>query len=157
MTKPMTNPANAASGKPNADVITKTVFFDAPRETVWAFLTEKDKIMSWFHAAEDDLAAGQDYLLYDAGDDGEKVERCRGTVTEMDPPERMVWTFTVKPLKGAMTTVTWRLEEAHGGTRLTLVHEGVGQAAGAGALGLLGALDKGWDAHFGRLRERVSG
>ena len=31
------------------DSITKTVFLKAPRDTVWAFLTEKDKLARWFH------------------------------------------------------------------------------------------------------------
>ena len=55
-----------------------------------------------------------------------------------------------------MTTVSWTLEEAAGGTRVTLVHEGVGEAAGEAALGLLTALDKGWDEHFLKLRSLVA-
>ncbi len=47
-----------------------------------------------------------------------------------------------------MTTVTWLLEEALGGTRLTLHHEGIGAAAGDAAHSLLMALDAGWDAHL---------
>ncbi|MEM7045758.1 MAG: SRPBCC domain-containing protein, partial [Pseudomonadota bacterium] len=73
-------------------------------------------------------------------------------VQHWDPPAKLTYSFTVKPLNGAMTTVTWTLDEMADGTRLTLLHEGVGAAAGDAALGLLSALDRGWDEHFGRLR-----
>ena len=64
----------------------------------------------------------------------------------------LVYSFTIKPLAGAMTKVTWKLEEAHGGTMVTLTHEGIAEAAGAAALGLIMALDAGWDEHLARLR-----
>jgi len=133
------------------DSITKTVFLKAPKATVWAFLTEKDKLARWFHPAEDDLADGQDYALLGDSAEGGTVRQCWGTVQQWEPPTRLVYSFTVKPLNGAMTTVTWTLDEIDGGTRLTLLHEGVG-VAGDAAFGLLTALDKGWDEHFGRLR-----
>jgi len=128
------------------DSITKTVFLKAPKETVWAFLTEKDKLARWFHAAEEDLADGQGYALLGNSDEGGPVRVCWGT-----PPTRLVYSFTVKPLNGALTTVTWTLDEIDGGTRLTLLHEGVG-VAGDATFGMLMSLDKGWDEHFGRLR-----
>jgi uncharacterized protein YndB with AHSA1/START domain len=132
------------------DTITKTVFFRSPRETVWAFLTEKNALAEWFHAPEADLSAGQDYVLLSNAADGTVAKQCWGTVEHWEPPSKLVYSFTVKPLNGVMTTVTWTLDEAHGGTRLTLIHEGL-RAAGA-ELGLLVALDAGWDEHLGRLR-----
>ena len=135
--------------------IVKTVFFPAPRETVWAFLTEKDKLAQWFHPADADLAEGRDYALVQPSDSGEPATVCWGTVRRMEPPSLLVYTFTIKPLNGVMTTVTWTLEEIHGGTKLTLKHEGL-DAAGSAALGLLAALDVGWDKHFAGLRESVS-
>lgn len=135
-------------------VITKTVFFSASKETVWAYLTQKDKLALWFHPADADLKQGQDYALLDRTSNMTKV--CWGNVLEMDQPNRMVWSFTISPLQGAMTTVIWTLETAAGGTRLTLQHEGVEQAAGEAALGMLCSLDKGWDEHFGRLRTEIA-
>lgn len=136
--------------------ITKTVFFAAPRETVWAFITQKDKLALWFHPADADLAEGKDYALIRPNDAGGVDKQCWGHVNLMDAPQKLVTTFTVKPLNGAMTTVTWELEESAGGTRLTLTHEGIEAAAGAHALGLLTALDAGWDAHFSDLRKSVA-
>lgn len=126
--------------------IVKTIVMAASRETVWGFLTNKDKLAEWFHPAANDLAAGEDYALLR---DGERV--CWGRVEAMDPPARLVTTFTVKPLDGVMTTVTWTLDEVMGGTKLTMEHRGL-EAAGD-ALGLLQALDAGWDAHLKGLRE----
>lgn len=137
------------------DSIKKTVFLKAPRETVWAFLTEKDKLARWFHPAEDDLADGRDYALVDQSPEGGMVRQCWGTVQHWDPPTKLAYSFTVKPLNGAMTTVTWTLDEIQGGTRLSLSHDGVG-VAGEAAFGLLMALDKGWDEHFGRLRNAAA-
>ena len=79
--------------------------------------------------------------------------QCWGTVQQWAPHSKLVYSFTVKPLNGAMTTVTWTLDPFQDGTRLTLLHEGVGVAGGEAAFGLLMALDKGWDEHFGRLRQ----
>jgi len=137
-----------------ATTITKTIFLKAPRDVVWAFLTEKDKLARWFHPAENDLQEGEAYALLDQKDGVSKV--CWGEVLEMRPFDSLAYTFTVKPLNGAMTTVRWTLEEAAGGTRLTLRHEGIEKAAGEAALIMLSALDTGWDAHFARLRDAAN-
>ncbi|MEO1249601.1 MAG: SRPBCC domain-containing protein [Pseudomonadota bacterium] len=134
------------------DTITKTVFLDAPREVVWSYLTEKDKLAQWFHPADADLAPGKAYALLEKTPQGPGKPQCWGKTQTMEPPSLLVYSFTVGPLNGAMTTVTWRLEEVSGGTRLTLTHDGVADAAGQGALPLLMALDAGWDEHFANLR-----
>lgn len=131
--------------------ITKSIFLAADRETVWEYLTDKDQLGEWFHPAAENLIEGKPYeLLNDPEDVDSKL--CWGDVLTARKPSSLVYTFTVKPLGGAMTTVNWTLEDAAGGTRVTLVHEGVGEAAGEAALGLLMALDKGWDEHFSKLR-----
>ena len=133
-------------------ILTKTIIFAASRETDWSFLTEKDKLAQWFHPADADLVEGQEYALIETGEDGSSVKQCWGTVVQMDPPTSLIYSFTIKPLAGEMTTVSWLLEEIHGGTKLTLKHEGISAAAGKSALGLLLALDEGWDKHLGSLR-----
>jgi uncharacterized protein YndB with AHSA1/START domain len=133
------------------DRLTKTIFLDASRETVWSFLTEADKLAMWFHRAASDLTEGDDYALL--GDDGQT--QCWGNVKSMQRPEALTYSFTFGPANGAMTTVTWLLDEVAGGTRLTLHHDGIGDIEGS-PLGLMMALDQGWDAHLGRLREGVA-
>jgi len=135
----------------SSTTINKTIFLSASRETVWAYLTDKDKLGEWFHPADADLVEGQAYtLLADATDSSSRI--CWGEVLSANKPSFLSYTFTVKPLAGAMTTVSWTLEEAAGGTRVSLSHEGISEAAGEAALGLLKALDKGWDEHFSKLR-----
>lgn len=136
--------------------ITKTAFFNTSRDTVWSFLTNKDKLAKWFHPAKADLAFGEEYALIRRTDDGATVPLIWGRVLEMDEPERLVYTFVIDPFDGAETTVTWVLEEAAGGTRLSLTHEGVAEAARSATMGLLMSLDHGWDEHLDRLRKTVS-
>jgi len=35
--------------------IIKSMFFSLPREIVWSYLTDKDKLGTWYHPAEADL------------------------------------------------------------------------------------------------------
>lgn len=132
----------------------KTAVFAASRETVWAFLTEKDKLAEWFHPAVADLVEGGEFALTDENYSGTSDKICWGTVLEAERPSRLKYSFTVKPLGGAMTTVTWILEDIHGGTKLTLEHEGF-DVAGDGAFSLMTSVDVGWDKHIGKLREMV--
>jgi len=133
--------------------ILKTMFFKAARETVWAFLTETNKLATWFHPTALDLAEGEEYLCVRTANDGAVVPQIWGRVLEMDRPSKLIMTFEIAPFEGRETVVTWILEEASGGTRLTLKHEGIAEASGAAALNLLLALDHGWDEHLDGLRK----
>ena len=133
--------------------ISKTVFFKASRETVWEYLTDKDKMGEWFFFANADLAEGSNYEFFDKQEDGSHIKRCWGKVLEMQKPSRLVYSFTIDMLGGNMTTITWNLEEVAGGTKLSLSHQGIEKAAGEAALAILTALDAGWDRHFGKLRQ----
>lgn len=136
----------------SSDTIHKTIFLDAPIEMVWGFLTEKDKLALWFHEADQDLAEGKPYtLLHSKGD-----KACWGNVLKMDAPNELVYSFTISPLNGKMTTVSWALEEMAGGTRLTLKHTGIAAAVSGSPMSLLMALDVGWDKHFAGLREQFT-
>lgn len=139
----------------SATTINKSIFLNASRETVWAYLTEKDKLGEWFHPADADLVEGRPYaLLGDAADSDSKM--CWGEVLSAKRPSFLSYTFTIKPMGGAMTTVNWTLEAAAGGTRVTLSHEGIGEAGGDAALGLLMALEEGWDKHLSKLRSKAA-
>ena len=134
--------------------ITKTIILAAPRETVWAFLTQRDKLAQWFHRSDVDLSEGQDYALLEKTDDGADMTVCWGTVLQMDAPSKLVYSFTVRPLDGAMTTVTWILDEVGDGTRLTMQHTGLEEVDAP--FGLMMALDAGWDQHMGSLRNTIA-
>lgn len=132
--------------------ITKSVILAASRETVWAYLTDKDKLAEWFFQGEANLEAGQDYALVQIDQDGNSEKMVWGKVLEMTPPEKLVYTFTFKPLGGALTTVTWELQEVQDGMKLSLTHSGIEAAAGEAAMNLLLALDAGWAKHIMKLR-----
>ncbi len=131
--------------------LTKSIILKANPEAVWEFLTNKDKLAIWFHPAESDLKEHEEFTLVSTEGGGSK-KICWGTVLEMSPPNLLKYTFTIVPLNGKMTTVTWRLEAITEGTKLTLTHEGLEDTPEA-ARELLGHLDKGWDRHLGSMRE----
>lgn len=132
--------------------LTKTIVIAAAPDTVWRFLTDKDRLGAWYNPAVASLAEGADYALLrkNAAPDDDPI--VWGRVLEMDPPGRLVTTFCIKPFAGRESTVTWTLDAVAGGTRVTLVHEGVAEAAGDAPLPLLMGLDAGWDEHFASLR-----
>lgn len=136
--------------------IQKTAFFNASRETIWAFLTEKEKLAQWFHPPGEDLTEGADYALIRTDDDGEKTPIIWGRVISMDAPSKLVYSFIINPFDGAETIVTWVLEEAADGTRLSLTHEGVAEAAGPETLRMLMSLDRGWDEHLETMRKAAA-
>lgn len=81
-------------------------------------------------------------------DSGDKL--IWGDVLVSDPFNALEYTFTIAPMGGAISTVKWSLAQVAGGTRLSLIHEGL--PAGEDAFGLTLALDKGWDDHLTRMR-----
>ncbi len=112
----------------NDTTIKKTIFIAANRKAVWQHLTEAERLGTWFHPAKADLKEGGEYTLF-SQKDGERM--CWGKVTEMRPHAYMRWDFTVGPMNGAISLVEWSLEEAPGGTRLTLTHSGLPDTAEA--------------------------
>lgn len=132
--------------------LVKTIYIKAPREHVWKFLTEADQLALWFHRGRADLKEGGDYILEtnSYGKDGEKM--AWGKVLEMKAPEKLVHTFMHPGLNDVETTCTWILEQARGGTIVTLTHEGF-EKLGDGAFASASDHDKGWDRHFVRLRQ----
>lgn len=121
-------------------------------------LFDRKKLAIWFHLADKDFVEGEDYVLLrdpdgGAGDDNKIYS---GQVIRMSPPDELDCTFTVHMLAGTTTTLTWKLEEVFEGTRLTLKHEGIDEAVGDQAFGLLRSMDVGWDKHFATLRDAAS-
>ncbi len=138
------------------DTIHKSAIFSAPPELVWDYLTDKEKLGTWFHPARENLEEGKDYELLCLTDDGVRVPQIWGKVLNADRPRRLVYTFIINPFEGRETTVTWTLEAVAGGTRLSLSHSGVSDAVGDNALNILMALDKGWDEHLRNMREAIN-
>lgn len=128
----------------------KSIYLKAPREMVWDYLTQPQHLAKWFHAPKVPLTAGADYTCY-GKESGDAV--IWGTVQRADPPDLLEYTFTVSPMGEAVSTVRWTLEDVPGGTRLSLSHTGLPQAAEAFDLTL--ALDEGWDKHLQHMRDHL--
>ncbi|MEO1552928.1 MAG: SRPBCC domain-containing protein [Pseudomonadota bacterium] len=131
-------------------VMVKTIYLNASPDKVWRHLTDKELLARWFHEVDRNLTekVAFEYLSFHYDKDERKL--MWGEVLELDPPRKLVHTFTHEWLKGVITTVTWDLLEVDGGTQLTMTHEGIP------TLGELADHDKGWDEHFLRLRMMLS-
>ena len=127
-------------------VMIKTIYLKASREKVWRHLTEKDLLARWFHETDRDLTANASfqYLSFDLDKADRKL--MWGDVLEIDPPRKLVHTFTHQWLEETVTTVTWELAEVDDGTQLTMTHVGIP------SLEQLSDHDKGWDEHLLRIR-----
>ena len=132
-------------------VLTKAIYLRATPAQVWAYLTEPEKLATWFHKPAAPLVDGA-YEMFGT-ESGDKL--MWGDVLVAEPYARLEYTFTIRPMGDRTSTVKWRLEEVPGGTRLALRHEGLPQ--GAEAFDLTLALDKGWDDHLARMRGEVHG
>ena len=130
--------------------IHKSIYLQASREMVWDYLTQPDKLATWFHAPKTPLAEGKALEMFGT-ESGDKL--IWGDVKVARAPEYLEYSFTVKPMGDAVSTVKWTLETVAGGTKLSLEHVGLPQ--GADAFGLTLALDKGWDDHISRMRAHI--
>jgi len=134
-------------------------FFRAPRERVFAAWTDAEQMKRWMGPAnftclesESDLRVGGRYRVVMRGippaRNGEAPQEITSTVTgeylEVRPPElvRYTWNPTWSP--GEQSTVTLRLRDEDGGTRLELLHEGfaTNESANNHNHGWNGVLDK---------------
>ena len=101
-----------------------------PVEAVWEALTDPEAISEWLMATNDFVPrVGAAFRL--------RTERLsadgwvKAEVLELDPPRRMVWSWSVDDGLGP-STVTFELAEERVGTRLRLTHVGeINDAAGA--------------------------
>ena len=131
-------------------ILEKSIYLKADKALVWDYLTDPDKLAIWFHKPKATLTQGDDYALYGVKS-GDKL--IWGKVTEARPHDYLEYTFSVGPMGDAVTNVKWSLDAVAGGTRLSLVHDGIPQ--GEEAFGLILAFDKGWDEHMSRMREDI--
>ena len=131
-------------------IIRKSIYLNASKEQVGAYLTDPDKLAIWFHKPKTPLTGGEDYTMYGA-ESGKAL--MWGKVLKSDPYDALEYTFTIAPMGDSVSTVKWTLQDVAGGTRLSLEHTGLPQ--GAEAFGLTLALDKGWDDHIGRMRADI--
>ena len=131
-------------------VLRKSIYIKASQETVWDWLTQPEKLGQWFHKPKTVLKEGAPLEMFGA-QSGDKL--IWGDVRVAREPDYLEYTFTIKPMGDLVSVVKWTLETVPGGTRLSLVHEGL--AGSADAFDLTLSLDKGWEEHMARLRDGI--
>jgi len=135
-------------------MLRKTIILKAPPEHVWKFLTEKDRLATWFHEGENDLEKDGVYAVVTNTLGKEGTRLCWGRVVEFDPPNTLVHTFTHQWLDGAETVCRWTLTRIDQGTILSLEHSGFENLPDR--FEQVANHDVGWDEHFARLRKVVA-
>ena len=104
--------------------VERTIVLPAPPDAVWLAVADPDRLASWWgERVELDARPGGRVVVDDAG--GERW----GTVETFEPGRRMVLRLWQRPgpterLTG--TRVELALEEAEGGTRLTVLESPIG-------------------------------
>jgi uncharacterized protein YndB with AHSA1/START domain len=130
------------------DRIERQMTFPAPRDDVWAAITEPEQIGKWFgtEAKLDLRPGGEGVLRWD------EIE-VRVTVEEVSPPSRFSyrWEPSNTPSGGPTTLVEFELEEIEGGTRLSLVESGFAALKPESRK----ENEFGWDEELGHLRAYV--
>ena len=133
-------------------IIRRETQIAAPRATVFAFLTDPDKILNWMgtEVAIEPNPGGL-YLIKGVGGSANTV---RGTFREVVPVHRLAYSFGWEggaEVPPGSSLIEIDLIERDGGTLLRMTHSGLPNAEQAGSH------DKGWAHYLGRLALAAAG
>ena len=121
----------------------KELFIKATPERVFQALTEKEDLERWFvKKAEVDLRPGGAIRLEWAPD---AVEI--GKILVLEPPHRLSYTW--EALEPSPTTITFELTAENDGTRLRLIHTGIGEGEDWDTY--YTSVNSGWSVHLKNL------
>ena len=133
-------------------VVRRETHIAAPRATVFAYLTDPEKILSWMGSgATTELHPGGLYLLKGVGPRGGGA---RGTFREVVPVHRLAYTFGWEggqEVPPGSSLIEIDLIERDGGTLLRMTHSGLPSEAQAAAHAT------GWGHYLERLTIAASG
>ena len=134
-------------------VVRRETQISAPPATVFAFLTDPEKIISWMSAeATTEAYPGGLYLLKGVGGDHARV--ARGAFREVVPVHRLAYTFGWEggqEVPPGSSLIEIDLTEQNGGTLVRLTHSGLPDAAQCAAH------DRGWAYYMERLAVVAAG
>ena len=121
-----------------------SILIEASPEGVWEALTRADVPQPFYFgtALRGKLEVGASYR-YESMDG--RLTFIEGRVLSIDPPRRLVHTFRFADIDEPHGTVTYELEPEAGGTRLTIVHVGLGPKH-------LKRVTGGWPTLLGRIK-----
>jgi len=133
------------------DEVRKELEIHAPRDRVWAALTEPEQLLRWFPTkrAEVDLRPGGAAVL-----EWEEA-KSEAVVDVVEPPGRFVFRWRPDGLGRPFTTVSFTLESIGdgGSTRLLLVESGFASLPDQHEFQSQSGNDEGWDHELAELRE----
>jgi uncharacterized protein YndB with AHSA1/START domain len=121
----------------------KELFINATPQRVFQALTEPAELERWFvQKAEVDLRTGG-AIRFEWAPDAVEI----GTILELDPPHRLSYSW--EALEPSATTITFALTAENEGTRLHLLHTGIGE--GEDWDRYYTSITSGWSAHLNNL------
>ena len=121
----------------------KELFIQASPERVFQALTTKDDLERWFLVkAEIDLRPGG-AIRFEWGPDAVEI----GKILVLEPPLRLSYTW--EALEPSPTTINFELTAENDGTRLHLIHTGIGE--GEDWDSYYTSVDSGWSNHVNNL------
>ena len=134
-------------------VVRRETQIAAPPATVFAFLTDPEKILSWIGTeATTEAHPGGLYLVKGCG--GDRGRAARGTFREVVPVHRLAYSFGWEgsdEVPPGSSLVEIDLIDRDGGTLLRMTHSGLpNEAQCAGH-------DRGWAHYLGRLGIAATG
>ena len=134
-------------------VVRRETQIAAPPATVFAFLTDPEKILSWMGTeATTEAHPGGLYLLKGIG--GERARTARGAFREVVPVHRLAYSFGWEgdeEVPPGSSLVEIDLVDSDGGTLLRMTHSGLPNAAQCAGH------DRGWGHYLGRLAIAATG
>ncbi|QPF87620.1 SRPBCC domain-containing protein [Bradyrhizobium genosp. L] len=136
-----------------AFIVRREIEIAAPRATVFAFLTDPQKIVSWMGLeADTELHPGGLYLL--KGVSGDRARAARGAFREVVPVHRLAYTFGWEggeEVPPGSSLIEIDLIDRETGTLLRMTHSGLPNAAQCESHA------KGWEHYLGRLKIAAAG
>jgi uncharacterized protein YndB with AHSA1/START domain len=133
-------------------VVRRETHIAAPPATVFAFLTDPEKILSWIGAeATTEAHPGGLYLVKGIGD---RADAARGAFQEVVPVHRLAYSFGWEgneEVPPGSSLVEIDLIDQDGGTLLRMTHSGLPNAAQCANH------ERGWVHYLGRLAIAATG
>jgi uncharacterized protein YndB with AHSA1/START domain len=134
-------------------VVRRETYIAAPPATVFAFLTDPEKILSWM-GTEATTEAHPDGLYLVKGCGGDRARAARGAFREVVPVHRLAYSFgwdgsEVVPPGSSLVEID--LIDRDGGTLLRMAHSGLPNAEQCAGH------DRGWAHYLGRLAIAATG
>jgi uncharacterized protein YndB with AHSA1/START domain len=145
------------------DRIEKHVFLRAPRTRVWQALTESQQFGAWFGVKLDEPFAAGKRVRGVVTHPGYEHVPFDITIVDMVPERKLSWRWHPAPIDPTRdysdeptTLVEFALEDAPGGTRLTVVESGFERVPMARRLEAFRGNEEGWTAQMANIERYVT-